>query len=64
MQTATPQSYGVDTAHAPVARLHAHRNAAVQLQPSDVAEPEDNARSIGPADAFSQLPDVGFGALA
>lgn len=63
MQTAAPQSHRADTAHTPVSRLHAHRNAVVQLQPSDVAEPEDDARSIGPADALSQLPDVGFGAL-
>lgn len=64
MQTAAPQSQRADTAHTPVSRLHAHRNAVVQLQPSDVAEPEDDARSIGPADALSQLSDVGFGALA
>lgn len=39
--------------HTPVAPLHTHRNAVVQLQTSDIAKSEDDACSIGPADAFS-----------
>ena len=49
--------------HLPVPALHAHRDAVVELEPRDVAQPEDDARPIGPADALGQLPDVGFGAL-
>lgn len=49
--------------HLPVALLHAHGDAVVQLQPGDVAEPEHDAGSIGPADALGQFTNVRFGAL-
>lgn len=48
-----PELQSCQWPHTPVTPLHAHRNAVVQLQPSDVAKSEDDACSIGPADAFS-----------
>lgn len=50
--------------HPPVAFLHAHGDAVVQLQPGDVAKSEDDAGSVGPADALGQFTNVRFGALA
>ena len=53
----------MSTRHLPVARLHAHGDAVVELQPRNVAQPEDDARPVGPADALGQLLDVSSGAL-
>lgn len=49
--------------HIPVSALHAHGDAVVQLQPRDVAQPEDDPCAIRPADALSQLSNVSSGAL-
>lgn len=53
----------MSTRHLPVARLHAHGDAVVELQPRNVAQPEDDACPVGPADALGQLLDVSSGAL-
>lgn len=49
--------------HLPVPRLHAHGHAVVELQPGDVAQPQHDARAVGPADALGQLAKVSVGAL-
>lgn len=62
-QEANPCSE-LDTVTYPVSALDSHGNTVVELQSGDVAEPQHDARSVRPADTFSQLLKVRPGAVA
>ena len=47
-----------------VSALDSHWDAVVELQPGDVPQTQDHPRPVGPAQALSQLLEVGLGALA
>lgn len=54
---------GKNSEHLPVPLLHAHGDTIIKFQPGDIAEPEDDPGTVGPADALSQLTNVSLGAL-